>query len=86
MAAKSSNADLREFFELSQPKKRPCQIGFALSQLEGDERKKLEAAIAQSAGIITASAVMKWLKIRGLQVSIPAVTSHRHGTCTCTEE
>lgn len=79
-----SDVDLTEFFKLSKPKKRPCQVGFAMSQLKPAERKQLEAALAADSGIITTGAVQQWLAARGHEVSSPALTSHRRTkACTC---
>lgn len=81
MAAKQP--DLSEFFKLSRPKKRPCQIGFILPTLGDAEADQLKAALATDVGIITAAAIVQWAAGRGHDVSFAAVTAHRKGTCSC---
>ncbi len=76
--------DLTEFFKYSKPKRPPCRIGYALTQLKPAERKQLEAALATDKNLITASAIIEWLKIRGIESpSVSAITGHRKETCTC---
>lgn len=79
----STGPDLSEFFRLSKPKRKPCLVGFALTQLKKPERDQLEAALATDKGIITAAAVESWLRSRGHSTNIPAITSHRQERCTC---
>lgn len=82
---RSADPDLSEFFRLSKPKKRPCGIGYAKTQLTDAEVVQLDAALDKDPGLITANAVQQWLATRGHEVSNPAVVSHRKGTCTCNE-
>lgn len=81
-----SEPDLSEFFQLSRPRKPPCQVGHARSQIGPSERAQLDAACDADKGIITAGAIQQWLKARKQMVSIPAITNHRKGNCTCVEE
>ena len=86
MAAKPK-VDLTEFFKLSRPKKRPCAVAFAASQLETDEeRDQLTAALETDQGIITSGAVQQWLAGRKQDVTVSAVVSHRKRTCTCADD
>lgn len=78
-----TDVDLSEFVKLSKPKRPPCAVGVALSTLPKADRGKLEAACASDSGVITTSAIRQWLSSRGHTASIPGVTAHRHGTCTC---
>lgn len=80
-----TSPDLTEFFKLSRPKKKPCAIGFALTQLKPTERDQLVAALATDKGIITGSAVEQWLKARGQTANPSAITAHRIGRCSCND-
>lgn len=82
MAAKP---DLSEFYKLSRPKKKPCQLGFALAQLSDVESDQLKAALATDVSIITAAAVVEWLRPRGHDVTFARVTNHRRGSCSCND-
>lgn len=75
--------DLSEFFQFSQPKKRPCAVAFLRDQLPDDQRPAFEAALATDQGIITNAAIRKWLDVRGKTVTDAAVSVHRKGTCAC---
>ncbi|MFA5052977.1 MAG: hypothetical protein WC565_02895 [Parcubacteria group bacterium] len=75
--------DLSEFFKLARPKKPPCRVGFAITQLKPAERTQLNAALATDSGIINAGAIREWLRLRGQDVSNSAILSHRQGSCTC---
>lgn len=75
--------DLSEFYRLSQPKRKPCQLRFILEQLPVDERAQLKTALATDVGIITAAAVVQWLGARGHEVTFAKVTSHRNRKCDC---
>jgi hypothetical protein len=77
--------DLSEFFKLSRPKKKPCMVGFALTELTEEEGKQLAAAFQADKGIITASAIREWLVLRKHDVSLPVITSHRAGSCSCND-
>lgn len=81
MAAKQP--DLSEFYRLSKPKKPPCQIGFVLGELGDTEREQLKAALALDVGIITAAAIVEWLKARGHDTTFAKITNHRRGACSC---
>ncbi len=82
-----TDVDLSEFFRLSRPKKKPCAVGFAISQVKGQEQSKLLGAIATDANIITNAAVSEWLAQapRKINVTISAVVAHRKGTCSCAD-
>lgn len=79
----SAKPDLSEFFQFSQPKRRPCAVAFLRDQLPDAEREALEAALATDQGIITNAAVRKWLDVRGKNITDAAVAVHRKGTCAC---
>lgn len=81
--AEDATVDLSEFYKLSRPKKKPCQIGYVLSQLRGEAQTQFEAALATDGGIITAAAIIAWLEARKHSVNVPAITSHRKGRCSC---
>lgn len=81
-----SEPDLSEFYKLSRPKKPPCQVGHARSQLKPEEREQLDAALETDKGLITSGAVQHWLKARKQSVSVPAISAHRAERCTCSEE
>lgn len=77
--------DLSEFIALaSRNQRKPCQIAAALEALKPEERDQLKAAVAQAA-TIGAGAIEKWLARRQLKASIPGITSHRSGRCTCAD-
>lgn len=84
--ATEAKPDLSEFFKLSRPAKPPCRIAYAMGQLDKGEAAQLDAACKTDKGIINTGAIRQWLKARGHDVSIPAITSHRQGVCTCGEE
>lgn len=80
--------DLSDFYRLSSPKRPPCQIGLILSgelspALSKEETEKLGAALASDKNIITASAIVEWLKERGHELNTNRVSNHRRGVCTC---
>lgn len=77
------NVDLSEFVKLSKPKRRPCAIATALTQLKPAAAAELKAAVALDQGIITNAAIEQWLGARGIQTTSQAVSSHRKATCTC---
>lgn len=79
---------LAEFMKYSRPKKKPCPIGFAVDSggVAADEHAALAAACATDPGVIPSGAISTWLEKRGVTVSIPAVTAHRRGTCTCGDD
>lgn len=83
---KSTQADLSEFFKLSRPKRKPCSIGFALSQLGEAEQSQLQAALATDQGIITNAAIEAWLKNRKYETTVSAVVTHRKEKCSCHAE
>lgn len=78
--------DLSEFFRLAKPRKPPCPIGYALSQLDDVEAAQLQAACATDGGIINAGAIVQWLKKRGHASSPQRVVNHRRGVCSCHDE
>lgn len=78
-----SKPDLSEFINLSQNSKRkPCVVAQALATLSDVDCEGLKQAVDAS-DIITAGAIVEWLKRRELRANVSAVTSHRRGTCTC---
>jgi hypothetical protein len=79
----AAKPDLSEFFKHSRPKKKPCVVGFALDQLGPEEHAQLTAACAEDSGLITNSAIEKWLADRNHIASVSAIVSHRKRTCTC---
>lgn len=81
----ATKPDLSEFFKLSRPKRPPCRVGFVASQLPEEEADQLQAACATDAGIINAGAIQQWIVSRGHDVSVPGITAHRQGRCTCGE-
>lgn len=78
-----SSPDLSEFFRYSRPKKKPCAVGFALSQVNEKERAQLLAALATDQGIITAGAVQEWLAKRDHTATASAIVNHRKRICSC---
>lgn len=83
-----SAPDLSEFFKLSKPKKPPCPLGLILSgelppEIKPAERKQLQAALETDKNIITAGAIVEWLKGRGHEVNQNRVSNHRRGVCSC---
>lgn len=90
MASKSA-PDLSEFYRLSKPKSPPCQIGLILRgevtpKLGPAEVGRLQAALDTDGGIITASAVVKWLADRGHDSNTNRVSNHRRDVCNCGRE
>jgi hypothetical protein len=83
MSAPAKKPDLSEFYRLSSGRRKPCSIAHALEQLPAEDAAKLEAALAVTKEIITASAISQWLDARNLVVSIPAVATHRQRRCVC---
>lgn len=79
----SKQPDLTEFFKLAQPKRPPCQVGYALTQLPPAEAAALAAACKTDSGIINAGAIVKWLDLRGIEITPQRVVNHRLGKCTC---
>lgn len=75
--------DLSEFLTASRPKKPTCGVGIALPEMSKDDQQKLTAAINAGVGIITNTAVQKWLQARGHSINSTQITAHRHGTCSC---
>jgi len=72
MAAKP---DLTEFYKLSRPKKRPCQVGFGLTQVSEEDKTAYDAADKLDPGVITNAALQGWLGARKHDVSIPVIVS-----------
>lgn len=75
MSAKE--ADLSEFEALV---KQGCKMADVLEAV-GAERNKLEAAL--EASHIPTTAIVKWLKVRNVEVGHSTVLRHRHGNCSC---
>lgn len=86
MTAKTNQPDLSEFFKLSRPKKKPCSVGWARSQLSQAEQAQLDAAIGTDQGIITNQAVVDWLGKRGHVTTVSATVNHRKRVCSCAQE
>ena len=82
----SKQVDLSEFFKHSRPKKKPCAVGFALTQLDEAEQAQLVAACKHDPGLITNAAVQTWLSGRGHDASVSAIVAHRKGTCSCADQ
>lgn len=85
-AKKTAGPDLSEFFRLSRPKKKPCSVGWARTQLSDDEQTQLDAAIATDQGIITNQAIVDWLAKREHVTTVSATVNHRKGVCSCGQE
>lgn len=87
MPQEGNGPDLSEFFKLSRPKKKPCVIGFAITEkkLKGEAIKQLDAACATDTNFITHGAIVQWLAARGVEATVSAVVNHRKGTCTCND-
>lgn len=81
----SDTPDLSEFFKLSRPKRKPCAVGYALSQLKKEPREQLVAALATDNGIITAAAIQQWITARGHTATASSIVSHRRHTCSCSD-
>lgn len=79
----TNKPDLSEFFKYSRPKKKPCAVGYAITQLTSEEQSQLAAACAQDNGIITSGAIQQWLSARKHEVTVSAIVSHRKGVCSC---
>lgn len=80
---KTYTPDLREYYQMSKPKKSACKLGYVLSQLEGQERANLDAALRDP--MVTATGIVDVIakKVPGFELTVPAITSHKRGTCTC---
>lgn len=57
-----------------------CKVGQILRHLEPKDQKDLETALA---GEYTASAIVRVLKRRSLDISLSVVTKHRRKECAC---
>lgn len=84
----TAKVDLSEFYKLSKPKSPPCQIGLVLKgevtpALNSEELKQLEAALDSNSGVITATAIVKWLADRGHETNTNRVSGHRRKVCNC---
>lgn len=81
--ASKPNVDLSEFFKYSRPRKKPCAVGYVISQLDESEQAQVQAACEQDAGLITNGAIAEWFTARKHEVNVSAVISHRKGKCSC---
>jgi hypothetical protein len=73
--------DLSEFDQYERKNSRQkCKVRIILDDLPDDDRAKLEAALVSDR---SNRAILHWLKARGIVISNPAVTTHRHGSCLC---
>jgi hypothetical protein len=75
--------DLSEFHKLSKPKRKPCPLASVLSELNGDDRAALKAALETDRSAITSTAIEKWLAARGHKVNMQTIGVHRRGVCAC---
>lgn len=79
---KTIEADTTEY-RMASNKKKLCKVGIALDLLSEQERTNLVAALEDpyvtATGIITV--ILK--KLPGADISMPAITSHKGGTCSC---
>lgn len=91
----AGKVDLSEFYRLSRPKKPPCKVGFARSQLDVEEGKKFDAALNVEDGIITNKALVEWLELHGHDVNVQQMIAHRRtitrgggvaGKCSCGDD
>ena len=80
-----AGVDLSEFEALGKPRRAACRVGLARDGLAAGEQEKLDQACAASSGVIATGAIVKWLEIRGANVSIAAVTTHRNKRCRCAQ-
>jgi hypothetical protein len=81
----AATPDLSEFYKYSRPKRPPCRVGHALTQLKPADRKAAEAALDQDKNLITAAAIVTWFEKRGIKDfnTSAALLGHRKHTCTC---
>ena len=77
--------DLEEFYQYSKPKRPPCRVGYVISQLKPADRKAIEAAFETDKNLITAAAIIEWLKTRGFEdiKTAAGLGGHRKHSCTC---
>ena len=88
MPKTTEGPNLSEFYKLSSPKKPPCQIRLILdgqlgTGLKPDEVVQLAAACQADKNIVTGSAIVEWLKARGIETNVNRVSNHRRGVCDC---
>ena len=86
MSEPAAAPDLSEFFKYSRPKRPPCKVGYALTQLKSSKDRALAlAALATDSNLITPSAVTTWFEKRGIDTitSTGSVIAHRKKKCTC---
>lgn len=77
--------DLSEFDDLNGKDRRPrCKVAVAADQLSDHDRVLLSGAVERlRTNTLQCRAIMKWLALRGFDVSPAAVTSHRDRKCSC---
>jgi hypothetical protein len=76
--------DLSEFVKLSQrDQRKPCKVAAAVAPLSTAERAQFDAAVESDKTVITAAAIIKWLELRNVCVSVSALASHRARRCAC---
>lgn len=83
-----ADPDISEFIQLTQRcQKKPCRIGIVLEKLKPEDRRKLEAALAEDKSIVSGGAVKQWLVKHKLESYIGegvyAISHHRARKCTC---
>ena len=75
--------DLTEFFKYSRPKRPPCKVAWALTQIKAAEKDQFVGALDTDKGIIPAGAVVEWLSKRDIDLSHQHIVNHRSKKCTC---
>lgn len=83
MAVDVDDPDLAEFIELSKLGRVECSVSVVLRDLNDDDRRKLEAALASDE--VRHAAISKWLAKRDYRVGGQTISRHRKGECHCHE-
>lgn len=78
-----STADLSEFDALTPSKRKPCPLGAALEELDGQQAVNLLAALDAGNERVPARTIIKWGAARGFVFKQNHVCRHRAGTCSC---
>lgn len=79
--------DLSEFFKYSRPRRAPCRLGHAMTQLSDGDLVSVNAALDADKNLITSQAIIIWFEKRGVtRVSSPSIVNHRKKCCSCFEE